>query len=94
VLPVAFRVVCERLRLASFAQEHCIMSTAPSTYADMTNTIRLHSSLRRLFSGQIDEILGEIFQNSQRARAHHVAITTTPDGFTVSDDGHGLRASV
>ncbi len=66
------------------------MSTASSTYADMTNTTRLRSSLRRLFSGQIDEILGEIFQNSQRARAQHVAITTRPDGFTISDDGHGL----
>ncbi len=65
------------------------MHTA-STYADMTNTSKLRSSLRRLFSGQIDEVLGELFQNSQRARATHVAITTSSDSFAISDDGHGL----
>jgi hypothetical protein len=65
------------------------MHTA-STYADMTNTSKLRSSLRRLWSGKIDEVLGELFQNSQRARATCVAIITSTDGFTISDDGHGL----
>lgn len=66
------------------------MTMMPSDYTSLTNDVRLRSSLRRLFTGQIDEILGELFQNSQRAGASTVEIHTTTNAFTIADDGHGL----
>ncbi|MDQ6746710.1 MAG: hypothetical protein M3010_01190, partial [Candidatus Dormibacteraeota bacterium] len=56
----------------------------------LVNADRIRASVRRLFTGEPDEILGELFQNSQRARATQVTITTQPDGWTYADNGHGL----
>lgn len=67
---------------------------AAPNYRDMINTTRIRSSLRRLFTGSMDEIVGELLQNSQRARARRVVITTTEDGFTFSDDGTGLQSGL
>lgn len=44
----------------------------------------------RLFQNDIAKCLSELFQNSQRARAKRVEITTGENGFTYRDDGHGL----
>jgi DNA mismatch repair ATPase MutL len=54
----------------------------------------VRSSIRRLFTGEISEILGELLQNSQRARATDVTITTHETGFTYTDNGHGLLGDV
>ena|SRR5438477_7855688 len=54
------------------------------------NTDRIRSSIKRLFHNNIAEVLSEIFQNSQRAGAKNVQITITSDGFSITDDGHGL----
>jgi hypothetical protein len=59
-------------------------------YSDMVNDVRLRSSLRRLFTGSMDEILAELLQNGQRANARTIRITTSAKGFTFADDGHGL----
>lgn len=59
-------------------------------YSDMVNTTRVRSSLRRLFTGSMDEILAELLQNGQRANARTIRITTSVEGFTFADDGHGL----
>ncbi len=56
----------------------------------LVNPDRIRSSLKRLFHNSIAEVLAEIFQNSQRAGAKNVAITITPDGFSIQDDGHGI----
>src|SRR6185503_6640358 len=60
----------------------------------LINSDRVRNSIRRLFTGAIGEILGELFQNSQRARATAVTLTTTEMGFTYEDNGHGLLGGV
>jgi len=60
----------------------------------LVNTDRIRSSIKRLFHNNIAEVLSEIFQNSQRAGAKNVQITITPDGFSITDDGHGLLAGI
>ena len=62
--------------------------------AELINADRVRSSVRRLFQNDIAECLSELFQNTQRARARSVEITTTEDGFTYRDDGHGLLGGV
>lgn len=59
-------------------------------YSDMINTTRVRSSLRRLFGESMDEIFGELLQNSQRANASTIAITTCEEGWTFTDNGDGL----
>ncbi len=64
--------------------------TSQDTLGILMNVDRVRSSIRRLFTGEISEILGELLQNSQRARASEVTITTNETGFTYEDNGHGL----
>lgn len=62
--------------------------------SELINPDRVRSSVRRLFQNDIAEVLSELFQSSQRARAAHVEITTCDNGFTYRDDGHGLLGRV
>lgn len=62
--------------------------------SNLINSDRVRSSARRLFQNDIAECLSELFQNSQRARADAVGISTSEDGFTYHDDGHGLIGGV
>lgn len=61
-----------------------------SNLSELVNTDRVRSSVRRLFQNDIKECLAELFQNSQRARARNVEITTRENAFTYRDDGHGI----
>src|SRR6267378_628391 len=61
-----------------------------SSLSVLVNPDRIRSSIKRLFHNRIDEVLGELFQNSQRSGSTTVDITTSDDGFTVQDNGHGL----
>ncbi len=63
---------------------------ADTTLSTLVNADRVRSSIRRLFTGEIIEVLGELLQNSQRARSSDVIITTDEAGFTYTDNGHGL----
>lgn len=56
----------------------------------LVNPDRIRSSIKRLFRNRIDEVLSELFQNSQRSRATKVDIVTTENTFTIHDNGHGL----
>lgn len=58
---------------------------------DLINPMRLRLGIKRAFTSDIGEILGELFQNSQRAGARHVQIITDERGFIYQDDGRGLR---
>lgn len=58
--------------------------------SELVNTERLRSSIRRLFQNKIAEVISECLQNSARARADQVSITTTETGFAIQDNGHGL----
>ena len=62
-----------------------------SQITDLINPMRLRLGIKRAFTGDINEILGELFQNSQRAGARNVRITTDDRGFIYQDDGRGLR---
>lgn len=48
--------------------------------------------IRRTFNGSVEQILGELFQNSQRAEANAVSITTQDDLIIYEDNGCGLKA--
>jgi len=56
----------------------------------LVNADRIRSSVKRLFHNRIDEALSELLQNSQRAGATTVDITTTANTFIIQDNGHGL----
>jgi Histidine kinase-, DNA gyrase B-, and HSP90-like ATPase len=56
----------------------------------LVNPDRIRSSIKRLFHNRIDEVVAELFQNSQRSGSTTVDITTTENGFTIQDNGHGL----
>jgi hypothetical protein len=62
-----------------------------SQIGDLINLVRLRLGIKRAFTGDITEILSECFQNSQRAGAANVWITTDDRGFIYQDDGRGLR---
>ena len=68
--------------------------TDTSHLSVLVNTDRIRSSIKRLFHNNVAETLAELFQNSQRAGAKNVAIKITPDGFSITDDGHGLLNGV
>lgn len=53
------------------------------------DTIR--RSIKRIFTNSANEILGELFQNSQRACASRVDVTTNESGFIYEDNGNGLE---
>ena len=57
----------------------------------LVNSENVRSSVKRMFRNTPGEILGELFQNSARAGAKRVTITTREGGFTVSDDGSGVE---
>lgn len=56
----------------------------------MVDETRLLRVVKRLFTGSVKEVLSELLQNSQRAGAKNVVITTAENGLTISDDGTGL----
>lgn len=56
----------------------------------MVNQERVRSSIKRIFRNSVKEVLGELFQNSQRAGARLITITTSAKSFTIADDGTGL----
>lgn len=62
-----------------------------STLVD-PETIR--RSIKRIFTNTANEIVGELLQNSQRAKAKNVTINTTTTGFTYKDDGTGLQNGI
>lgn len=67
-----------------------VSSDHASNLRVLVNPDRIRSSIKRLFHNRIDEVIGELFQNSQRSGSTTVNITTTDSGFTIQDDGHGL----
>ena len=58
---------------------------------DLINPARLSLGIKRAFTGDIQEVLCELFQNSARAGARNVQITIDDRGFIYQDDGRGLR---
>ncbi|HZF41635.1 MAG TPA: hypothetical protein VE715_22640 [Blastocatellia bacterium] len=54
---------------------------------DLINPARLRLGIKRAFTGDIHEILNELFANSQRAGARNVQITADDRGFIYQDDG-------
>src|SRR6266508_6356465 len=58
---------------------------------DLINPARLRLGIKRAFTGDVHEILCELIQNSARAGARNICITTDDRGFTYQDDGRGLR---
>jgi hypothetical protein len=58
---------------------------------DLINPARLRLGIKRAFTGDVHEILSELFGNSQRAGARNVQITADDRGFVYQDDGRGLR---
>ena len=61
-----------------------------SAVVSMVDETRLLRVVKRLFTGSVKEVLGELLQNSQRAGAKNVHITTAENRLTISDDGTGL----
>jgi len=57
----------------------------------LVNPHKIRSSIKRLFTGTVTEILGELLQNSQRAGATEVSVTTDNKGFRYRDNGSGLE---
>lgn len=66
----------------------------PSNLSNLVNADRLRSSIKRLFHNEINELISEVLQNSQRACATRVDITTTDNSFIIEDNGHGLIGGV
>ena len=59
----------------------------------LVDEVHLRSSvMKRLFQRTVPAIVGELLQNSQRARATEVRITTEPENRMISykDNGHGI----
>ena len=56
----------------------------------MVNEDRLLRVVKRLFTGSIKEVLGELLQNSQRAGSKNVRFTISDDAIVMADDGTGL----
>src|SRR6266436_4903405 len=65
-------------------------NTDDTILASLINPHSIRNSIKRLFKNSICETLSELLQNSQRARAKNVWITTGDESFTYCDDGHGL----
>ena len=70
--------------------QSAVPSDRASNLSVLVNPDRIRSSIKRLFHNHIDEVIGELFQNSQRSGSTTVDITTTESGFTIQDNGHGL----
>lgn len=54
---------------------------------DLINPARLRFGIKRAFTGDVNGVLSEIFQNAMRAGARNIRITTDDRGFTYQDDG-------
>lgn len=65
-----------------------------SSLSVLVNPDRIRSSIKRLFHNRIDEVVGELLQNAQRSGSTTVDITTTENGFTIQDNGHGLLKGI
>src|SRR5260370_12468600 len=66
------------------------ISDHASNLSVLVNRDRIRSSIKCLFHNRIDEVVAELFQNSQRSGSTVVAIPTPDNGFTIQDNGHGL----
>ena len=53
--------------------------------ATLVTADRIRSSVKRLFRNRIDEVLSELFQNSQRSGSTTVDITTTDNTIIIQD---------
>jgi hypothetical protein len=61
-----------------------------SRITEIINPSRLRLGIKRAFTGTVNEVIGELIQNSLRAGAQNVRITTDDRGFIYQDDGRGL----
>jgi hypothetical protein len=61
-----------------------------SRITEIINPSRLRLGIKRAFTGTVNEVIGELFQNSLRAGARTIRITTDDRGFIYQDDGRGL----
>ena len=63
-----------------------------TTLTTLVDANRLRSSvIRRMFTNTLAEVIGEVLQNAQRAGATRLDFSTATTGFTVQDNGHGIR---
>lgn len=62
--------------------------TKPSTA--LVNPERLFGVVKRMYTGNPDEILGEMLQNAQRAGADRIDVRIDGDRVTFSDNGSGI----
>lgn len=80
--------------LDSLTTKNSGQNDAPGTgtpaVVSMVDETRLLRVVKRLFTGSVKEVLGELLQNSQRAGAKNVIITTGENRLTMADDGTGL----
>lgn len=61
-----------------------------SRITEIINPSRLRLGIKRAFTGTVNEVIGELLQNSFRACARTIRITTDDRGFIYQDDGRGL----
>ncbi len=61
-----------------------------SRITEIINPSRLRLGIKRAFTGTVNEVIGELIQNSARAGARTTRITTDERGFIYQDDGRGL----
>lgn len=61
-----------------------------SRIIEIINPSRLRLGIKRAFTGTVNEVIGELIQNSVRAGARTIRITTDDRGFIYQDDGRGL----
>ncbi|HKP11720.1 MAG TPA: ATP-binding protein [Blastocatellia bacterium] len=76
-----------------------MLHTEPQTngagdLSSLVNAQRIRSSIKRLFQNTAKEVMAELLQNSARALASHVTITTTETTVVIQDNGHGLLDGV
>lgn len=60
-------------------------------YAELINADNVRRTIKRTFENTASEILAELLQNSQRAMAKHVRVTTGDGYLCYEDDGCGLK---
>lgn len=73
------------------------MSQTPENTARLSTLVnpdRIRATIKRLFNNRIDEVLAELFQNAQRSNSTFVEIMTASNGFTIQDNGHGIRNGI
>ena len=69
----------------------------------LVNDERVRLAIRKLFNGDVSQIVGELLQNAQRAGARRVEFITSTDGLNggatenkvwVRDDGSGVLGDI